>query len=82
MVAPNESAMEHAEHCLAYLSSTRRWSLSAKLWDDDPIYYDILPGGEKVAVSQCGWTFYSDSGFAGNAEVNNKRKSSEISVYD
>ena len=75
MAAPNESAMEHAEHCLAYLSSTRRWSLSAKLWDDDPIYYDIMPGGEKVAVLQYGWTFYSDSDFAGNAEVNNKRKS-------
>jgi hypothetical protein len=75
MAAPNESAMEHAEHCLAYLSSTRKWSLSAKLWDDDPIYYDIMPGGEKVAVLQYGWTFYSDSDFAGNAEVNNKRKS-------
>ena len=34
-----------------------------------------MPGGEKVAVLQYGWTFYSDSKFAGNAEVNNKRKS-------
>jgi hypothetical protein len=34
-----------------------------------------MPGGEKVAVLQYGWTFYSDSDFAGNAEVNNKRRS-------
>ena len=67
---PTESAWDAIVHCCNYLRGTSDLCIAA------PIY----PNNRDLSAPQTddtrlGWEFYSDSDFAGNSEVQNKRRS-------
>ena len=73
---PTESAMDGLRHCYRYLIGSKNWGLSGSIHKPDrvlsqPIFADL--GG--VVNDQYGWQFFVDTDFAGNAEVQNKRRS-------
>ena len=73
---PTESAMDGLRHCYRYRIGSKNWGLSGYIHKPDrvlsqPIFADL--GG--VVHNQYGWEFFVDTDFAGNAEVQNKRRS-------
>ena len=74
--SPTESAIEALRHCYRYIIGSKNWGLSGSIHKPDqvlsqPIFADL--GG--VVNDQYGWQFFIDTDFAGNAEVQNKRRS-------
>ena len=73
---PTESAMDGLRHCYRYLIGSKNWGLSGPIYKPDrdlsqPIFADL--GG--TVNNQYGWEFFVDTDFAGNAEIQNKRRS-------
>jgi len=72
--APTESAYAALYHAFCYLSATRRYRLSAPLYQSDqPLDRLAVFAENKDAFAH--WEFYCDSDFAGNIEAQNKRRS-------
>jgi hypothetical protein len=69
MANPNESALEALKHCCGYLKGTSHLALKSKLYEEDEV------AGAWTQGDTTKWRFFSDSDFAGNAEVQNKRRS-------
>ena len=69
MARPNESALQALKHCCGYLKRTSHLALKSKLYDEE------AHAGKWQYQGNAGWRFYSDSDFAGNSEVQNKRRS-------
>ena len=73
---PTESAMDGLQHCFRCLIGSKHWGLSGPMHKPDedlsePLFADL--GG--AVNDQYGWEFFVDTDFAGNAEVQNKRRS-------
>ena len=82
MASPNESALKTVKRSFAYLKGCADLALSALLNGTDldvtnrSIFeHDPVAQGKTQANSSAGWEFYVDSDFAGNTEVQNKRRS-------
>ena len=72
--APTESAYAALYHAFCYLSATRRYRLSAPLYQSDqPLDRLAVFAENKDAFAH--WEFYCDSDFVGNIEAQNKRRS-------
>jgi hypothetical protein len=69
MAKPNKSAMSTAKHIFLYLYGARNWVLSCL---SQPSELDLSYHDSDTAEY---WEFYVDSDFAGNSEVQNKRRS-------
>ena len=67
---PTESAREAAVHLCDYLRGTADLCIAAPMYQQD-----IDPTRPTVPDAELGWQFFSDSDFAGNTEIQNKRKS-------
>jgi hypothetical protein len=67
---PNASAWKAVQHCFAYLKGTADWCIRSALNTDDRPLSDFF-----TQDTSHGWEFYCDSDFAGNAEIQNKRRS-------
>ena len=83
MASPTSSAMTAVKRICKYLKRTSHLCLSVHLHGYDREAYDHIQGlhmahkrasGHDTATSTI-WEFYSDSDFAGNAEIQNKRRS-------
>jgi hypothetical protein len=73
MAAPNQSALATLFRIFAYLKGTHNWTLSSPLNNANA---DLSHKSMFDQESQDhGWEFYTDSDFAGNQEVQNKRRS-------
>jgi hypothetical protein len=68
--SPTASAWEAVVHCCNYLRATKDLCIAAPLYQQD-----IDPRRPIIPDTELGWEFYSDSDFAGNTEVQNKRRS-------
>ena len=82
MASPNESALKTVKRSFAYLKGCADLALSAPLNGTDldvtnrSIFeHDPVAQGKTQANASAGWEFYVDSDFAGNSEVQNKRRS-------
>ena len=72
--APTESAYAALYHAFCYLSATRRYRLSAPLYQSDqPLDRLAVFAENKDAFAH--WEFYCDPDFVGNIEAQNKRRS-------
>jgi hypothetical protein len=67
---PTESAWEAVVHLCDYLRGTADLCIAAPMYQQD-----IDPTKPTVPDAELGWQFFSDSDFAGNTEVQNKRRS-------
>jgi hypothetical protein len=80
MATPNESALKTLKRTFAYLKGTAYLALSAPLYGSDldvtnrSIFNPTSQDATQANVS-AGWEFFVDSDFAGNSEVQNKRRS-------
>jgi hypothetical protein len=72
MSAPTESAWMHAVHMFRYLKGTADLALAAPLFTND---IDLTIPNNGKSEYQGYWQLYTDTDHAGNAEVQNKRKS-------
>ena len=72
MSKPNMSAWETIRRIFHYLHGARHWCLSCPTEDQD---VDLSYTGVGGNDSKNHWEFYVDSDFAGNSEVQNKRRS-------
>ena len=70
-----DDAMDALYYCFQYLSGSRRWCLSGPLNSSDISLSDSPLFSNTVTNDQFGWEFYVDTDFAGNADIQNKRKS-------
>ena len=70
MANPNVSAMDAVIRCFKYLGSTADLALRAPLYPPD-IDLDTTT---RNTDDDKGWQFYCDSDFAGNTEIQNKRR--------
>jgi hypothetical protein len=68
--SPTASAWEAVVHCCNYLRATKDLCITAPLYQQD-----IDPRRPIILDTELGREFYSDSDFAGNTEVQNKRRS-------
>jgi hypothetical protein len=73
--APNQAAMEAVQYCFRYLQGTKRLCLSGEnnAPDTDITNTSLFAG--RIYDDQLGWEFFVDTDFAGNSEVQNKRRS-------
>jgi hypothetical protein len=82
---PTQSALDACVHALHYLRDNQDWCLRMPKNSEDVKLEDLFkpdfadPNNSGVDPDsfpdQHGWTFYADSDHAGNAEVQNKRRS-------
>lgn len=76
MAKPNASALKALKHTFAYLKGTAHYSLSSRTHAPDRnVESNAVFMTDSSANAAAGWEFYVDSDFAGNAEVQNKRRS-------
>ena len=71
---PTESAMVALKQTFRYLKGTAHFKLSGPIYSEDRDLSEVIIHATENA-SQCHWEFYCDSDFAGNSEIQNKRRS-------
>ena len=64
--------MKAVRTAFAYLNKSKHYCISAQIYADD---VDIMATLDKCSVDPDEWSFMADSDHAGNAEVQNKRRS-------
>ena len=69
MANPTRGALRAVKRVCAYLQKTSEYALVS------PLHYEHLDFIPEGVEEQYGWAFFSDSDHAGNAEVQNKRRS-------
>ena len=82
-VSPTESAMKAVRTAFAYLKKTKHYCISAcssassaQIYADDvDIVVDIVATLDKCSLQPEDWSFMVDFDHAGNAEVQNRRRS-------
>ena len=72
---PTEDALEALEYAFRYLSGTKHLALSGALHTDSIDLSNVLMFSNTSNNDQYGWDFFVDTDFAGNSEIQNKRRS-------
>jgi hypothetical protein len=72
MAKPSVTAWETVQRVFHYLHGARHWCLSCPTEGEDADLSYRMMGSQN---NNGGWEFYVDSDFAGNSEVQNKRRS-------
>ena len=70
--SPSESAMKAVRTAFAYLQQSKHHCISAQIYEDDMDIQSVLNRNAKDTEE---WSFHVDSDHAGNAEIQNKRRS-------
>ena len=69
---PTEASLQAVRKCFKYLLSHKDYTLSTQIYEDDKSIDQLLNTEPTIDTT---WRFQTDSDHAGNAEVQNKRRS-------